>query len=334
MHIAFYEIEEWEKDFLNRKLQGHELNFDLNPLTQDSSGLESIEILSIFIYSEITPELLTKMPQLKMIVTRSTGFDHIDLEACKARGIVVTNVPEYGTQTVAEHTFALLLALSRKIIESVERTRRSDFSLDELRGFDLYHKTIGVIGAGNIGQAVIKIAKGFGMDVLVFSRSHNVELAKKLGFMYVDLNHLLQVSDVITFHVPLTDETKYMINKGNIGKLKKGVVLLNTARGGILETEAILMGLELGIIGGAGIDVLEEECYVKEERQLLTKHFLKECDLKTQLLNHVLLTKENVMVTPHNAFNSIEALQRILDVTVENVLSFVHDKPVNTVSVE
>ncbi len=332
MNIGFFEIEEWEESFLKEKLVGHTLTFDQNPLSVSSQNLSNIAILSIFIYSEITQELLDKMPNLKMIVTRSTGYDHIDIKACQAKNIIVTNVPEYGTQTVAEHTFALLLALSRKLIPSIERTRRSDFTLDGLRGFDLYKKTIGVVGAGNIGQAVIRIAKGFGMDVLVFSRHQNIELAKSLGFMYVDLAHLYQVSDIITFHVPLTNETTHMINKETLPKLKKGVVILNTARGGILETEAILMGLEQGIIKGAGIDVLEEECFVKEERQLLTDQFIKECDLKTQLLNHVLVTKENVLVTPHNAFNSQEALQRILDVTVENVLSFAQGKAINIVA--
>ncbi len=331
MNVAFFELEDWEKKFLEEKLKDHTLRFESAPLTKDTTGLEEIEILSVFIYSNVTKELIEKMPKLKMVVTRSTGFDHIDLAACKAKNIVVTNVPEYGTQTVAEHTFALLLALSRKIVPSVERTKKSDFTLDGLRGFDLYKKTIGVVGVGNIGQAVIRIAKGFGMDVLAYARHPNIELAKKLGFMYVDLDHLYKVSDIITFHVPLTDETKHMINKDNLSKLKKGTVLLNTARGGILETEAVLMGLESGTIAAAGIDVLEEECYVREERQLLTEQFLKECDIKAQLLNHVLVTKENVLVTPHNAFNSSEALQRILDVTVENVVSFVQAKPINTV---
>ncbi|HVZ58674.1 MAG TPA: NAD(P)-dependent oxidoreductase [Patescibacteria group bacterium] len=331
MQIAFFEIEDWEEKFLKDKLQGHELTFSTDPVTPATSTIETIEILSVFIYSKVDKELLEKMPKLKMIVTRSTGFDHIDLESCKAKNIIVANVPEYGTQTVAEHTFALLLAISRKIIPSVERARRSDFTLDGLRGFDLYKKTLGIVGAGHIGQAVIKIANGFGMDVLVYSQHQHMELAQQLGFMYVDLEHLLKVSDVITFHVPLTKETTHMLNKDNIMMLKKGCIVLNTARGGIIETEALLMGLEQGIVGGAGIDVLEEECYVKEERQLLTAQFIKECDLKTQLLNHVLLTKENVLVTPHNAFNSHEALQRILDVTIANVLSFVQEKPINTV---
>jgi len=331
MRVGIYEIEEWEEGFLTKKLAGNDLLFSLEPINDTTNAISEIEILSIFIYSKITSELLDKMPRLNMIVTRSTGYDHIDLEACRKKGIVVTNIPEYGTQTVAEHTFAILLALSRKIIPSVERTRKSDFNLDGLRGFDLYRKTIGVVGAGNIGQAVIRIAKGFGMDVVVSSHTQDIELAKRLGFIYVAQEHLFQASDIITFHVPLTDETKHMLNKKNVQSLKKGVVIINTARGGILETEALLIGLEQGIIQSVGIDVLEEECHVKEERQLLTAQFLKECDIKTQLLNHVLLTKENVLVTPHNAFNSTEALERILDVTIENIQSFIQKKPINVV---
>ncbi|MBI5045053.1 MAG: hydroxyacid dehydrogenase [Candidatus Levybacteria bacterium] len=331
MKLAFFEIEEWEKPFLEKKLEGNDLFFSTDPITVDSPDISEIEVLSIFIYSKIDKELLEKMPKLKMLVTRSTGFDHLDVDVCKEKNIVVTNVPEYGTQTVAEHTFSLLLAISRKLIPSIERARKSDFTLDGLRGFDLYKKTIGVIGAGHIGQAVIKIAGAFGMDVLVYSKHHQMELALKHGFMYVDLDHLMRVSDIITFHVPLNEQTKHMLNKENITKLKKGVVILNTARGGIIETEALLMALEQGIVQAAGIDVLEEECFIKEERQLLTEQFLKECDLKTSLLNHVLVTKENVLVTPHNAFNSNEALQRILEVTVENIHAFIEQKPINSV---
>lgn len=331
MTINFFEIEEWEKEYLQKSLPGNSILFSEAPLTKETQGIDTIEILSVFIYSAVNRELLEKMPQLKLIVTRSTGFDHIDTDYCRQKGIMVANIPEYGSQTVAEHTFALLLALSRKIIPSVERTRRSDFSLEDIRGFDLYKKTIGVVGAGNIGQAVIKIANGFGMDVIVYSRTRKLELAQRLGFMYVDYDFLLSASDVITYHVPLTDETKHILNIQNLKKVKKGSIVLNTARGGIIETEALLQGLDEGIIAGAGIDVLEEECMVKEERQLLTKEFLKECDLKTQLLNHVLLTRENVLVTPHNAFNSHEALQRILEVTVENIVAFLKQKPQNVV---
>lgn len=332
MKVVFFEIEPWEKPYLEKKLAGQEVAFHTKPLTEDTlDELQDVEALSIFIDSQMTKAVLEKLPKLKLITTRSTGFDHINLAYCTERNITVCNVPEYGTHTVAEHTFALILALSRKLIPSVERARRGDFTLDGLRGFDLYKKTIGIVGLGNIGTSVAQIAKGFGMDVLAYARHPDVELAKKIGFMYVDLDHLFQVSDIITLHIPLTPETKYTINKENIHKLKKGCILINTARGGLIETEAILVGIHDGIIKGAGIDVLEEEVHIKEERQLISEKFLQENDIKTQLLNHVLLTRDEVVVTPHNAFNSQEALHKILDVTVENILQFASNKPANVV---
>lgn len=333
MKIAVFEIEAWEKHYLEKKLPDHDVEFHMKPLTVEyADELKDVEILSVFIDSQLTGDLLSHFPKLKLITTRSTGYDHIDLTYCNEKGIIVCNVPEYGTHTVAEHTFALILALSRKLIPSVERARRGDFSLDGLTGFDLYKKTLGIVGMGNIGSSVARIGKGFGMDVLAYARHPDVELAKEIGFMYVDLDHLLSASDIISLHVPLTPQTKHMINKDNIYKLKKKSILINTARGGLIETEAILVGLQKGILKGAGIDVLEEEVNIKEERQLLTEKFLLENDIKTQLLNHVLLTRDEVIVTPHNAFNSEEALHRILDVTVENIQSFVKNSPRNTVS--
>ncbi len=332
MKIAFFEIEDWEKPFLEQKLAGHELVFYTHPLKiENMDQAKHADVVSLFIYSQITKEILDQLPDIKLFTTRSTGTDHIDLAGCKEKHIAVCNVPIYGTNTVAEHTFALLLAISRRLIPSVERARRGDFSLDNLRGFDLYGKTLGVIGVGNIGKAVIRIAKGFDMWVLGYSRSQNAQTASELGFQYVDLETLLRSSDIVSLHVPFNKETLHLINKQNISLFKPGSILINTARGGIVETEAILIGLERGILKAAGLDVLEEECMVKEERQLLTEQFLKECDIKTQLLNHVLLTKEKVIITPHNAFNSAEALQRILDVTVQNIQSFAQHSPKNVV---
>lgn len=330
MKIAVFEIEAWEKHYLEKKLVGHEVEFHMKPLTDEYiDDLQDVEVLSVFIDSHLTNALLGKLPKLKLITTRSTGYDHIDLGYCSEKNIVVCNVPEYGTHTVAEHTFALILALSRKLIPSVERARRGDFTLDGLTGFDLYNKTLGIVGLGNIGTSVAKIGKGFGMDVLAYARHPDVELAKQIGFMYVDLDHLLSVSDVVSLHLPLTNQTKHLINKENIHKLKKKSLLINTARGGLIETEAILVGLQEGILAGAGIDVLEEEVNIKEERQLISEKFLLENDIKTQLLNHVLLTRDEVIVTPHNAFNSEEALHRILDVTTENIQKFASDSPQN-----
>lgn len=329
--IVFFEIEEWEKPHIQDAF-GLEVQTTEEKLSESNLELaKEAQVISTFIYSTLNKEILSQLPNLKFIATRSTGFDHIDLAFCKEKGIVVSNVPTYGINTVAEHTFALILALSRKIISSVERTRKYDFSLENLTGLELHGKTLGVIGAGNIGKRVIEIGVVFGMKVLVFTRTPDESLLKKGDIKFVSLDELLSSSDVITLHVPYNDSTHNLINRANIQKFKKGSILVNTARGGVVETQAVLEGLDKGILGGVGLDVLEEECSVKEERELLTSEFLKTCDIKTQLLNHVLLTKENVIVTPHNAFNSREALSQILETTVSNIKAFIKGNPQNTI---
>lgn len=333
MTITFFEIENWEKQYFQSALTGSSLSFYEKPLTKESIlSIDDTEILSSFIYSKLSSEILLQFPKLKLITTRSTGFDHIDIEYCKKEGIAVCNVPTYGINTVVEHTFALILALSRKVIPSIERTKRGDFSLERLRGFELAGKTLGIVGLGHIGKRVVEIAKSFKMNVLVSTKHPDQNLAKQLEITFVELPALLSNSDIISLHVPLTAETRHLINKENIALMKKGSLFINTARGAVVETEALVFALEKGILVGAGLDVLEEERALKEERELLTKEFLKTSDLKTQLLNHVLLTKENVIITPHNAFNSNEALQEILQTTVGNITSFIAGKPVNLVT--
>lgn len=331
--IAFFEVEEWEEPLLKQSFPDSEIKFFEDKL--DSETVEQVkdaEVLSIMVWSHATKEVLGKMPYLKFIATRSVGFDHIDLDYCKEKGIIVSNIPKYGRDTVAQHTMTLILALSRNLISSVERTRRGDFSLDGLRGFDLAGKTLGVIGAGHIGGRVIELALCFGMKILIFTRTKDEELAKNSNISYVDLDTLLENSDVITLHAPHTKETEHIINMQNLEKIKKGAILVNTSRGPLIETQAILEGLERGILKGAGLDVLEEECSLKEERELLTGEFLKSCDIKTQLLNHVLLTRDDVVITPHNAFNSNEALQEIIDITIKNIKSYLEGNPENNIS--
>ena len=332
MKIAFFEIEDWEKEYLQGKLAQSELSFFAEPLSQDNiDSVKDCQIISPFIYSQIDKEIMQKLPDLKIIATRSTGFDHIDLASVKENKIIVCNVPFYGENTVAEHTFALILALSRKLIDSVERARKGDFSLDGLRGFDLKDKTLGIVGLGHIGLHVARIAKGFEMKVLAFDLKQDKKLAKKIGFEYAGFEDLLSKSDVITLHAPYNKATHHLINSGNINLIKKGAYLINTARGGLIETEALLKALSGGTLAGAGLDVLEEECFIKEEAQLLSKEFPKTCDLKTILQNHILLEQKNVIVTPHNAFNSQEALMRILDTTVLNIQSFIKGKSINII---
>lgn len=320
MKIAFFEICDWEKDYLKENLKGNELLFFKEKLDKKLlKRISDVDVVSVFIYSSVDKSILKSLENLKAIVTRSTGFNHIDINECKKQNIKVYNVPDYGQNTVAEHTFALLLALSRKIHKSYEKTSRGDFSLDGLTGFDLKGKTIGIIGLGSIGRHVFRMSKGFEMKTLGYDVKKNKELEKK-GLKFVSLNKLFKESDIITLHCPLTKKTKHIINNKSIKYMKKGVYIINTARGGLIDTNALIKALANGKIGGAGLDVLEEEKVIKEEIQLLSKGFSKE-SMENLLENHILLTFDNVIISPHNAFNSKEALDRILDITIKNIKS-------------
>lgn len=330
--IVFFEIEDWEKEYFKKAFPEHEVVFTKDRLEPENvERFTDAKIISTFIYSEVNKQIIGSFKDLKLIATRSVGFDHIDLNSCKEKGIIVSNIPKYGGDTVAQHTFALILAISRKLIPSAERTRHGDFDLDGLTGFDLSGKTLGVIGAGHIGKKVIEMALCFGMKILIFNRSEDEELRKNPKVKYVDLNTLISSSDIVTLHLPCGKETEHIINMENIKRFKKGSVLINTARGQLVETQAILEGLERGILRGAGLDVLEEEGTLHEERELLTSDFLRSCDIKTQLLNHVLMFRDDVVITPHNAFNSKEALEEIIGTTIDNIKKFLLGQPQNTV---
>jgi D-lactate dehydrogenase len=286
------------------------------------------------VQSEVPKALLDKLPSLKMIAARSTGFDHIDIKECAARGIVVSNVPTYGENTVAEHAFALILALSRKIFQSFERTEKMDFDREGLEGFDLAGKTLGVVGCGNIGRHSVMIGRGFGMKVVVYDVHPDEKFAQETGCTFVTkLDDLLTQSDVITLHVPfIPGKTEHLINKDNVKKIKRGAILVNTARGGIVDTEALLWALEEGTLSGAGLDVLEDEDDTFDHIDLLSKGFPRDKDIVTLLRNHLLVDRDDVIITPHNAFNSREARQRIFETTVENISAFVAGKAINVVN--
>jgi len=334
--VSFFELEKWEEKYLQDKLSKFKnlsLNFFSTPL--NNSILEKIKntnIVAIFIYSQIDKKTLNKLPNLKFITTMSTGFDHIDLGECKRKNIKVSNVPYYGENTVAEHTFALILALSRKISESIERVKKYDFILTDLRGFDLKDKILGLIGMGHIGQHVARMARGFEMRVMAFDPKKDMKLSRRFEVKYTSLKNLLATADIISLHAPYNKKTHHLINKENIKLIKKGAYLINTARGGLVETQALIMALDKKILAGAGLDVLEEECFIKEEKELLAKPFQKKCDLKTILQDHLLIQHPQVLVTPHNAFKSEEALKRILDTTVENIKAYLQGKSINLIS--
>ena len=332
--MAFLEVQEpWQKDFLTQSFPGAKLFFSPKTAEESREALRHFDILSVFISSRLDRAFLKACPGLKLITTRSTGFDHIDLEACGERGIAVANVPVYGENTVAEHTFALILSLSRNLRKAYLRTVRNDFSLEGLMGFDLKGRTLGVIGTGHIGLHVIRMAVGFGMKVVACDAREQKFLSEVLNFEYRPFEEVLKGSDILTLHVPLMPSTRHMINENNIRLIKKGAVLINTARGGLVETGALVKALDEGILSGAGLDVLEDEEFFLEEKRLLggaegRDHWQR---LKTALKNHVLLQRENVVYTPHMAFYSREAAERILATTVGNIRSFLAGKLQNQV---
>ncbi|MCE5198936.1 MAG: hydroxyacid dehydrogenase [Armatimonadota bacterium] len=330
--IVLFEVEDWVRDYLKQRgLEPHEVKLVNKPLDESTvDEAEDADIVSVFIYSRLDKAVLDKLPNVKFIATRSTGYDHIDLKECQNRGIVVSNVPRYGENTVAEHAFALILALSRRLKASIKRTNQLDFDLSGLRGFDLKDKTLGVIGAGAIGLHSIRIGRGFGMNVLAYDAFPHPILAEVLGFEYTSLERLLSESDVITLHVPLIDETHHLINKENIFQIKRGAILINTARGAVVDSEALVIALDVGILSGAGLDVLEGEESIKEEAQLLSDQLPVE-KLRAVVRSYTLLHRDNVIITPHVAFYSVEAEHRIIDTTVDNIECFLSGSPCNVV---
>lgn len=330
MKIAFVETQDWEQAILKKHFP--EAFFTDKKLDAETAGLFSdAEIISTFIYSPVNADIISQLPNLRFVTTRSTGFDHIDVDFCKSKGIVVSNVPEYGSHTVAEHTFALILALTRKIHQSINQAKQLNFDHKEIKGMDIFGKNLGIIGLGKIGIEVLKIAKGFGMNVFVYTRTQDPQLAAQYGFTYLDIDSLLTQSDIVTLHLPYSQATHHILNSQNIQKMKKGSYLINTARGGLVETEAILSGLQSHILAGVGMDVLEEEKELSEEVDILSASYQQQADLKMLVLDHVLMNHPQVVITPHNAFNSTEALERILAVTTENIKNFQEGVMSNTV---
>lgn len=331
MSIAFFEIGPWAKEYVRKHSTFKNAFFTKKELSEHSLPLKrNFEVISVFVDSEVTKEVLAKFPKLKLIVARSTGYDHIDIAAAKKRGIQVSSVPSYGTHTVAEFAFGLILNLTRKIYQSIDQIKETgSFSLEGLRGIDLKGKTLGVVGAGRIGKEVIRIAKGFGMEVLAADPFQDKKAERELGFQYVSLEKLLRSSDIITLHAIYTKETHHLISKKNIKAIKKGAFLVNTARGELVETVALMGAIEKGQLAGAALDVLEEEESIKEGLELFSKKKLYSDDFRLLVQNHILLRYPNILVTPHNAFNSKEAMERIMETTIENILAFQKGKPIN-----
>jgi D-lactate dehydrogenase len=326
----FFEVQPWEQPIFEKEFPGCVcIREPFEP--QTTTKYTDITHLSVFVYSRVTAPAIDQMPHLKLITTRSTGYDHIDVSHACSKGVYVSNVPEYGSNTVAEHTFALILALTRQLFSSILQVKNPDFAHTNLTGVDIFGKTIGIIGIGKIGLRVAQIARGFGMRVLVYNRTQNTDLAAIHGFTYTTLNELLAASDIVTLHLSLHPETTHLINMDNIHRLKKGSYLINTARGGLIQTESIVWALQEGILAGVGLDVLEEEKELAEEAMILSTAYSKEHNLQNILYNHMLLHHPRVVITPHNAFNSAEALSRITQTTCATIRAFDTGKYINVV---
>jgi len=333
MKIAYFYNEDWEMAYVQERLPEQEILF-LKGSTIDhpEASDPDVEILSVFVTSPVGKSELDRFPHVKHIATRSTGFDHIDCAEAKVRGISISYVPAYGENTVAEFAMALLLMVSRRMYECVKKVQDEGlFSQEGLRGFDLKGKTIGILGTGRIGVHMIRMAKGFDMKVIAFDLYPKQSMAQELGFSYMTLDEVLAQADVISLHLPYMKETHHIINRESIQKMKKGSVLINTARGGLVETEAIAQGLREGILLGVGLDVLEEEAFVEDEARLLFEAHPREESLKTVLENHYLIAHPRAIIAPHNAFNTIEAIRRILDTVTGNIKAFTENHLINLI---
>ncbi len=294
-NIFFLEVfAEDKKIVLNRFPQAHIFS-ELLDEQEIINKCQQAEILCVFAHSKITANVINSLPNLKFIITRSVGYDHIDLEAANKKEVVVANVPDYGSYVISEFVFALLLSGLRHIGEGDERVgRRGEFSPVGLKGFALKGKTIGVIGTGKIGKNVARIASmGFLMNVLAYDAYPNKEAAEENHFSYVDLPTIWKESDIITLHCPLLPATKHMINEESISLMKKGVVIVNTSRGKIIKTKAIVPALKSGKVSYAFLDVLEHENNIAKDKELIEL--------------------PNVITTPHIAFYADDSMQKMYD---------------------
>ncbi|MGB3023662.1 MAG: 2,3-bisphosphoglycerate-dependent phosphoglycerate mutase [Candidatus Saccharimonadales bacterium] len=332
--IIFYDTSGVDKEQLSMGLTGTncQLQFIKSAICIDNLDPET-EILSVFVSSNVTRSIIEKLPKLRLIACRSTGFNNIDVDAADDHNVVVVNVPSYGEQTVAEYAFSLLLALSRKLPESIAGNERQRLSVEQLRGFDLSDKTIGVIGTGHIGLKVAQIARGFDMHVIAYDPYPNAKAAKDYGIQYVSLEKLLWESDVVTLHVPYMKDTHHLLNRDRLASMKPSAIIINTARGELIDTEALIIALHHKTIAGAGLDVLEGEglWHLDDNVTILEKHSETHIDAQHSLEQLALSKLHNVIITPHNAFNTTEAIGRINSMTCSNIIKFCSGKTENIV---
>lgn len=319
MKILMYNTKDFERPFL---LEANKDNYRVD-ITSTTLAMDTVKMangyamVAVFNGDDVSAKVMQKLYDygIKFIVVRSAVHDNIDLAAAEKLGIRVANVPPYSPFAIAEHTVALMLALNRKLVRASRQVQEYNFSIDNLVGFDLHQKTVGIVGMGRVGRRIARILDGFGCSILAYDIAPDPELEKNLSVTYTDLDTLCKEADIITLHVPLTDQTRYLINKERISLMKKGVMLINTSRGAVINTVDVLKALEQGAIGYFGADVYEHE------HDLFFHDYSKNFIKADPVLNRF-LELPNVLITPHQSFATRETLTRIAEATFYNIGCF------------
>lgn len=323
MNVAIFSAKKYDREFLTAaNASRHQLRFFEPQLNEETVTLAAgFDVACVFVNDQVNAAVIANLHSLgvRLIALRCAGYNNVDLAAAMKHGMTVVRVPAYSPYAVAEHTIALMLALNRKVHRAYNRVREGNFALDGLMGFDMHGKTVGVIGTGQIGTVVAQILTGFGCPTLAFDPIPNPTCVS-LGVRYVQLNELLAQSDVITLHCPLTPENKYIINDDAVARMKNGVMLINTSRGALLDTVAVVDALKGGKIGYLGLDVYEEEeeIFFEDRSGLILSD-----DVFARLL-----TFPNVIITGHQAFFTREALLKIAATTIDNITRFENHQPI------
>jgi D-lactate dehydrogenase len=339
MKVCFVSTEPAERAFFAKRLARWEPGFvrELDEVPEDT------EVLSIFIHDGIEDEFLAAHPRLRLIATRSASVDHIDAEACQRRNVEVACVGGSDGNSVAEHTFALLLAVARRLRTSGELRRHGDFSHEELRGFELRGKTIGLIGVGRIGARVAELARAFGMTVIAYDPKPDAELAEREKFRYATLDEVLAEAEILSLHAALTPSTRHLLDARALAKCREGVVIINTARGGLIDTGALAQAVESGRVGGVGLDVLEDERVLRADAQNILSGEIAERvhsgnsserrperreQIEKIYFSNSLLARPEVVFTPHIAFNTTETVEGIAGSAARNIEDFLEGRGV------
>lgn len=317
MKIAFFSTKSYDREsFEKNNKQNHQLDFYEAQLNEQTVNLtQGYKVICVFVNDQVGAGIIEKLHQngVQIIALRCAGFNNVDLPAAAAVGIKVVRVPAYSPMAVAEHAVALIMTLNRKTHKAYNRVREGNFAADRLTGFNLFGKTVGVIGTGKIGEAFCQIMLGFGCKVVAFDIYENKKLIKQ-GIEYLPFEEVLQQSEIVSLHCPLNDDTHHIMNKTTFSKMKKGAMLINTSRGGLVDTKAVIKALKKGRLGYLGIDVYEEE------EHIFFQDLSEKIITDDQIMR--LMAFPNVLVTAHQGFLTNEALENIATVTIENITNF------------